>query len=61
VLVKAERYEAMVEALEDFALCLEVEKRMKNAKHEGFLRSDEVLSNLGIKESDLDDVEVDVE
>lgn len=57
VLVQPERYEAMVEALEDYALYFEAEKRMKNAESEGFISSGKVYADLGIKESDLDDIE----
>ena len=61
VLVQPERYEAMVEALEDYALYFEAEKRMKNAESKGFLSSEKVYTNLGIKESELDDIEVEIE
>lgn len=61
ILVQPERYEAMVEALEDYALYFEAEKRMRNTTHDGFLSSDEVLANLGISESDLDGVEVEID
>lgn len=61
VLVQPDRYEAMVEALEDYALYFEAEKRMKNAESEGFISSEKVYADLGISEKDLDDVEVEIE
>ncbi|WP_265823343.1 hypothetical protein [Geovibrio ferrireducens] len=61
VLVQPERYEAMMEALEDYALYFEAEKRMKNASQSGFMSSGDVLANLGISEADLDDIEVEID
>ena len=61
VLVQPDRYEAMVEALEDYALYFEAEKRIKNSERDGFISSDRVMTNLGISESDLDDVEVEID
>ena len=61
VLVQPDRYEAMVEALEDYALFFEAEKRMKNADKEGFISSEDVLAGLGISESDVDDAGVEIE
>ena len=62
VLVKPERYDEMVEMLEDYALFFEAEKRMKNAESNGFISQGQVLNELGIRESDLEDgIDVDVE
>jgi antitoxin StbD len=62
VLVKPERYEEMIEMLEDYALFFEAEKRMKNAVSKGFISQEQILNELGIRESDLDDeVDVDIE
>lgn len=61
VLVQPERYEAMVEALEDYALFFEAEKRMRNADKEGYISSEEVLAGLGISEPDVDDAEVEID
>lgn len=46
---------------EDDALYFEAEKRMKNAASEGFISSEKVYADLGINESDLDDIEVEIE
>lgn len=61
VLVQPDRYEAMVEALEDYALFFEAEKRIKNADKEGFISYEDVLADLGISESDVDDAEVEID
>jgi antitoxin StbD len=61
VLVQPEFYEAMVEALEDYALYFEAEKRMKDAEQRGFISADEVFADLGISKSDLDDIEVEID
>lgn len=61
VLVDPERYEEMVEALEDYALFIEAEKRMKNAQGEKSLSNDQVLKALSLNEHDLDEVDVEIE
>ena len=61
VLIAPEQYEAMVEMLEDYALYIEAEKRMKNAEGKRPRTHEEVMRSLGISDSDLDDVEVDIE
>jgi antitoxin StbD len=61
VLVDPERYEEMVEALEDYASFIEAEKRMKNAQGEKSLSNDQVLKALGLNEHDLDEVDVEIE
>lgn len=61
VLVKPERYEDMLEIIEDFSLFFEAEKRLKNAAQEGFISNEQVLNELGISASDLDEIEVDIE
>ncbi|MFA7502945.1 MAG: type II toxin-antitoxin system Phd/YefM family antitoxin [Anaerovoracaceae bacterium] len=60
VLVKPERYDQMVEALEDYALFFEAERRMKTAGNETISHVD-VMDEFGISEQDLGDIEVEVE
>ncbi len=60
VLMSTSRYDELLDALEDYALYFEAEKRVAAAQDK-YLSSEEVLSRLGIKESDLDEVEVDIE
>ena len=62
VLVKPKLYEAMVEVLEDYALYFEAEKRIRNAEEEEeYISFDQVMTNLGIEESDLDGIEVEID
>lgn len=61
VLVNPEKYESMIEALEDYALYFEAEKRMINSDKEGLLTQEQVMSELGITEDELKDVEVEIE
>lgn len=61
VLIDPERYEEMVEALEEYALYLEAEKRMNSAEEESFISSEKVYEELKIREEDLDDVDVEIE
>jgi hypothetical protein len=51
----------MVDALEDYGLYFEAEKRVNNAEKNGFLTEKQVMQVLGVVESDLDDVEVNID
>ncbi len=59
-LVNPSRYEAMTEALEDYALYFEAEKRSAAAEN-SYIPSEQILSDLGINESDLDGLEAEIE
>lgn len=61
VLINPEQYESMVEALEDYALYIEAEKRSKAAEIEGYISSDEVYNDLKISETDLEDIDVELD
>ena len=61
VLVKPARYEEMIEMLDDYSLFFEAEKRLETAATEGYISNEQVLNELGIRDSDLDEVEVDIE
>lgn len=60
VLMSPTRYDEMLDALEDYALFFEAEKRVSVSDGK-YLSSDDVMSNLGISASDLDEVEVEIE
>lgn len=60
VLVKPERYDEMVEALEDYALFFEAERRSKAGEAKTLSHAD-VMKELGIRRKDLEDVEVEIE
>lgn len=61
VLVEPEQYEMMLEALEDYALYVEAEQRLKQAEEAGFVDQQEVYASLQIEAAELDDVEVEIE
>ena len=61
VLLTPENYEEMLEIIEDYKLLIEAEKRTVNSKEEDYIQAGMVLSELGINQKDLDDVEVDIE
>jgi antitoxin StbD len=52
VLMKPSAYEAMVEALEDYALYFEAEQRMALSENR-YLPEDQVLADLGITKDEL--------
>lgn len=60
VLVAPDEYQAMLDAIEDYALYFEAEKRMSEAQGE-YLTLDEVMERLNIKEDELENIEVDIE
>lgn len=61
VLVQPERYEEMVEALEDYALFFEAERRLKASDSKQTIPSETVLMNLDISKEDLQDIKVEIE
>ncbi len=61
VLVKPEQYNAMVEALEDYALFLEAEKRVAGAAASGYIPAEQVQAELGISDADIAGVQVEIE
>lgn len=61
VLLTPEAYEQMLETIENYHLLLEAEKRMENAKDEDFIPAEKAMLKLGISESDLTDIDVELE
>jgi antitoxin StbD len=61
VLLTPEKYEQMLETIENYRLFVEAEKRMANAKSEDFIPSDKAMQELGISETDLETIDVDIE
>lgn len=59
VLLTPERYEELVSASEDYALLLEAQSRMKDAKDGDFVSSEDVQRKLGITDEELASAEVD--
>lgn len=61
VLLTPEAYEELLETLENYRLFIEAEKRMEKAKTEDFITADKAMQELGIKESDLEGTDVELE
>lgn len=61
VLIAPEKYEAMVEALEDYEMYFKAAERQKEAVQKGYLSSAEVMNRLGVHHQDLTDVEVEID
>jgi antitoxin StbD len=61
VIVEPEQYDEMVELLEDYALTLEADRRTKNAETAGLLTEKQVMDGLKIQESDLGDVDLEID
>lgn len=60
VLVSPDEYQAMLDAIEDYALFFEAEKRT-SVESGKTLTTAEVMERLNIKEDELENVEVDIE
>lgn len=54
VLITPEVYQEIVEALEDYKLYIEAEKRMKNATDQDFVSEEDVMTKFDITQKDLD-------
>lgn len=48
-------------SLDDFLLYLKARWRMKKAESKGYSSWTDVMSELGLKDSDLDDIDVEIE
>lgn len=57
VLVEPGQYDEMVELLEDYALFLEAEQRVKNAAKTGYISEQQVMERRRISEAELDQAE----
>lgn len=61
ILITPERYEEMMEIIEDYALLFEAESRVKSSQKGDYISQDTLLKNLGIDEEDFGDIEVEIE
>ena len=61
ILVSPDRYELLLEHIEDKILLEEAEKRMANRNPNEDLSYEQVLDDLKIDESDLDEIDVDLD
>ncbi|MDI7818041.1 type II toxin-antitoxin system Phd/YefM family antitoxin [Clostridioides difficile] len=61
VLITPEKYEEMINVIEDYKLLLESEKRMHNINEKDLISQSEIMKDLDISEKDLENIEVDFE
>jgi len=61
VLLTPEKYLEVMETVENYYLLTEAEKRLKASGSDKYLTQDQVMERFNIKESDLKDVEADIE
>jgi len=61
VLITPEKYQELMEKVEDYNLLTVAVKRMENVKDSDFIASQEVMNEFQIEQSDLDDIEVEIE
>ncbi|HBH1807259.1 TPA: type II toxin-antitoxin system Phd/YefM family antitoxin [Clostridioides difficile] len=61
VLITPEKYEEMINVIEDYKLLLEAEKRMRNINEKDLISQSEIMKDLDISEKDLENIEVDFE
>jgi PHD/YefM family antitoxin component YafN of YafNO toxin-antitoxin module len=61
VLVQPERYEEMVEALENYALYFEAERRVRDTELGQTIPSEAVMERLGVSGEELRGIEVEIE
>ncbi|EMQ1359254.1 type II toxin-antitoxin system Phd/YefM family antitoxin [Clostridioides difficile] len=61
VLITPEKYEEMINVIEDYKLLLEAEKRMHNINEKDLISQSEIMKDLDISEKDLENIEVDFE
>jgi PHD/YefM family antitoxin component YafN of YafNO toxin-antitoxin module len=61
VLISPEQYEKMMDMLEDYALLIEAEERVKKANNNSDFTQEEIFKDLGITTEDLEDIEVEID
>lgn len=61
VLVSPSQYESLMEILSDYALLSEAQKRLADNDDSENISHEEMMKELGITDTDLNDVEVDIE
>jgi len=61
VLLTPEAYEELLENLENYRLFIEAEKRVEKVKPEDFIPAHVAMQELGIKETDLEGTDVEIE
>lgn len=61
ILITPEKYEEMIETIENCNLLVEAEKRIKHAQNSDFISHEEIKKEFNIGKDELEDVEVKIE
>lgn len=61
VLITPEKYEEMMETIEDYKLYVDAEKRMKSAAETDFISHEQLMKKLDIQKCEIEDIEVEIE
>ncbi len=61
VLISPEKYEKMMETIEDYKLFVDAEKRMRSASEADFISHEQLMKTLNIQKGELKDIEVEIE
>ncbi len=61
VLITPEKYEEMIETIENYYLFVEAEKRMQAVSENDFTSHKKIMEEFNIKEDELKDIEVEIE
>jgi PHD/YefM family antitoxin component YafN of YafNO toxin-antitoxin module len=60
ILITPERYEEMLETIENYNLLLSAEERMKTAEQSDYISQDQLLKDLNIDPEELKNVDVEI-
>lgn len=61
VIISPEKYNELLEEIENYHLYMEAEKRMKNTRNDKCISQEDLMVELGITEEDLSTVDVEIE
>lgn len=60
ILLSPDYYDQMVELIEDYELYIEAERRLSNSNTIRWISQEEIMSNFGITQNDLDNTDVEI-
>ena len=61
VLINPDKYKELMEVVENYQLLVEAEQRMKSATPSDFVRQEDLMKKLQIKDDELDDEDVELD
>ncbi len=61
VLIAPEKYDEMMETIEDYHLFVESKRRMNVAKDDDFISHEQLMKNLNIHDDEIDEADVEIE